>query len=54
LRYACWPQATLIDPDIAWEAVDGTTARARYTYEGQTIAAALLFASIRELVNSEW
>jgi hypothetical protein len=42
---------TLIDPDIAWEAVDATTARARFTYEGQTIAATLLFASTGELVN---
>ncbi len=42
---------TLIDPGIAWEAVDATTARARFTYEGQTIAATLLFASTGELVN---
>jgi hypothetical protein len=42
---------TLIDPDIAWEAVDATTARARFTYKGQTIAATLLFASTGELVN---
>ena len=42
---------TLVDPDITWEAVDGTTARARHTHEGQTIAATLLFASTGELVN---
>ena len=42
---------TLIDPDIAWDAVDATTARARFTYRGQTIAATLLFASTGELVN---
>jgi len=42
---------TLIDPNIAWEAVDATTARARFTYKGQTIAATLLFASTGELVN---
>ena len=43
--------ATLIDPDIAWEAVDATTARARFTHKGQMIAATLLFASTGELVN---
>jgi hypothetical protein len=43
--------ATLIDPDIAWEAVDATTARARFTHKGQMIAATLLFGSTGELVN---
>ena len=42
---------TLIDPETTWEAVDATTARARFTYEGQAIAATLLFASTGELVN---
>lgn len=31
--------STLIDPSIAWEAVDATTARARFTYKDQMIAA---------------
>jgi hypothetical protein len=43
----------LIDPDIAWDAVDATTARARFTHDGQTIAATLLFNSAGELVNFE-
>ena len=42
---------TLMDPGIAWEAVDATTARARFTYGGQTIAATLFFDSAGELVN---
>ena len=42
---------TLIDPGIAWEAVDATTARARFTHRGQTIAATLLFDSAGQLVN---
>jgi hypothetical protein len=42
---------TLIDPDIAWEAVDATTARAHFTNHGQTIAATLLFGRTGELVN---
>ena len=44
---------TLIDPDITWDAVDATTARARFTHDGQTIAATLLFDSAGELVNFE-
>jgi len=44
---------TLIDPDIAWTAVDATTARARFTHAGQTVAATLLFNSAGELVNFE-
>jgi hypothetical protein len=42
---------TLIDPGIAWEAVDATTARARFTHGGQTISATLLFNGAGELVN---
>ena len=44
---------TLIDPNIAWEAVDATTARARFTHAGQTIAATLWFNSAGELINFE-
>ena len=44
---------TLIDPGIAWEAVDATTVRARFTHSGQTIAATLLFNSAGELINFE-
>jgi hypothetical protein len=43
--------ATLVDPNITWEAVDATTANARFTYEGQTVGATLLFASNGELIN---
>ena len=42
---------TLIDPRITWQSVDVTTARARFTYGGQTIAATLFFDSTGELVN---
>jgi hypothetical protein len=42
---------SLIDPRIAWQPVDATTARARFTYEGQTIAATLFFNGTGELVN---
>jgi hypothetical protein len=42
---------TLIDSRIAWEAVDATTARARFTHAGQTIAATLLFDSAGQLIN---
>jgi hypothetical protein len=34
---------TLIEPSIAWEAVDARTARAHFTNGGQTISATLLF-----------
>jgi len=44
---------TLIDPNITWEAVDATTARARFTHAGQTISATLLFNDAGELVNFE-
>jgi hypothetical protein len=43
---------TLIDPRITWQPVDATTARARFTYGGQAIAATLFFNSTGELVNS--
>jgi hypothetical protein len=42
---------TLIDPAIVWEAVDATTARARFTLGAQTIAATLLFDSAGQLIN---
>ena len=42
---------TLIDPSIAWEAVDATTARARFTHGGQMISATLLFNRAGDLVN---
>jgi hypothetical protein len=42
---------SLIDPRIAWQPVDATTARARFTYGGQAIAATLLFNGVGELVN---
>ena len=42
---------TLVGPGIAWEAVDATTARARFTHGGQTIAATLLFDGAGQLVN---
>jgi hypothetical protein len=43
--------ATLIDSRITWEPVDATTARARFTHGGQTIAAVLFFNQAGELVN---
>ena len=42
---------TLIDPRITWQPVDAITARSRFTYGGQTIAATLFFNSTGELVN---
>ena len=42
---------TLIDPNIAWEAVDAVTARARFTHGRHTIAANLLFNGAGELVK---
>ncbi|MEO5823563.1 MAG: DUF6544 family protein [Vicinamibacteraceae bacterium] len=42
---------TLIDRRITWQPVDATTARARFTYGGQTIGATLFFNSTGELVN---
>jgi hypothetical protein len=43
--------ATLIDPAIEWEAVDGRTARAAYTNAGHTIRAELLFNEAGELID---
>jgi len=42
---------TLLDPRVAWEAVDARTARARFTNGGQVIAATLLFDDEGRLVN---
>jgi hypothetical protein len=42
---------SLIDPRVTWQPIDATTARARFTYRGQTIAATLLFNGAGELVN---
>lgn len=44
---------TLVGPNIAWEAVDATTARAHFTHGGHTITATLLFGSDGRLVNFE-
>ena len=44
---------TLIEPGIAWEPVDATTARARFTQRGHTITATLFFDSEGRLVNFE-
>jgi hypothetical protein len=43
--------ATLIDPAIAWEAVDSRTARARFTNAGHTIRAEVSFNDVGELTN---
>jgi hypothetical protein len=43
--------ATLIDPAIAWEAVDAHTARATFTNAGRTIRAELSFNDAGELTN---
>jgi hypothetical protein len=43
--------ATLIDPGIAWEAVDPRTVRARFTNAGHTIRAELSFNDAGELNN---
>jgi hypothetical protein len=43
--------ARLIDPAIAWEAVDAHRARARYTRGKETISAELLFDADGELVD---
>ena len=44
---------TLVEPDITWEPVDATTARARFTHRGHTITATLFFAPDGRLVNFE-
>jgi hypothetical protein len=43
--------ATLIDPAIRWEAVDGSVVRAAFTNAGETIRAALSFNDAGELTN---
>lgn len=42
---------TLVGKDLAWEAVDATTARARFTHRGQQITATLTFAPDGTLAN---
>jgi hypothetical protein len=44
---------TLVGPGIAWEPVDASTARARFTSQGRTITATLLFDADGRLVNFE-
>ena len=44
---------TLVGPDITWEALDSSTARARFTLRGHTIAATLFFDAEGRLVNFE-
>jgi hypothetical protein len=44
---------TLVGPGISWEAVDASTARARFTDRGHTIAATLFFDADGRLVNFE-
>lgn len=41
----------LVDPAIGWEAVDDTTARARYTVADRTVTATLRFNGAGELVD---
>jgi hypothetical protein len=43
--------ATLIDERISWEAVDDTTAYARFTNQGTTISATLYFNKAGQLIN---
>jgi hypothetical protein len=44
---------TLVGPNTAWEAVDASTARARFTLRGHTITATLFFDTDGRLVNFE-
>ena len=44
---------TLVGPGITWEPVDASTARARFTHRGYTIAATLFFDPDGQLVNFE-
>ena len=44
---------TLVGPGIAWEPVDASTARARFTPRGHTITATLFFDAGGRLVNFE-
>lgn len=43
--------AALIDKRIQWEAIDSTTAKAKFSNNGCTISALLYFNSVGELVN---
>lgn len=43
--------ATLIDPAIAWQPIDASTVRARFTNAGHTIGAVLSFNQAGELTN---
>ena len=43
--------ATLVAPTIAWDPVDETRARARFTHAGRTIGAELFFNAAGELVD---
>lgn len=44
---------TLVGPGIAWEPLDASTARARFTHRGHTITAMLFFDADGRLVNFE-
>ena len=44
---------TLVGPNITWEAVDASTARARFTLRGHSITATLFFDTDGRLVNFE-
>jgi hypothetical protein len=43
--------ATLVEPSVRWEGVDGNVVRAAYTNAGRTIRADLVFNDAGELVN---
>jgi hypothetical protein len=44
---------TLVDPAIAWQPVDESTARARFTHRGHIVTATLFFDADGRLVNFE-
>lgn len=44
---------TLVEPDITWEPVDASAARAHFTHRGHTITATLFFDTGGRLVNFE-
>jgi Family of unknown function (DUF6544) len=44
---------TLVGPGLAWEPLDASTVRARFTYRAHTITATLFFATDGRLVNFE-
>jgi hypothetical protein len=44
---------TLVSPDIRWEPVDASSARAHFTHRGHTITATLFFDDAGHLVNFE-